>query len=306
MPDHERIVPWVASIGLHAGLIGLGFVITWTVVSLGDDEPPLLVIADFDALRFDPLEPMQARPEPAESTPTPQEPSEVPVETKLAEQLAALEPPTLSLYTDNAASTSAADFAATPARTTASFVGLTTTNARTIVYVIDASGSMIGSLPIVLTELKRSLETLSDRQSYAVIFFQDNKAVVTPPAGRLQPASADARSRTNDWIRKQVVPRGRSNPLEALRRALSLRPDVIFLLSEDITGSGEFEIDQRDLLSLLDKLNPIDADSGRRRTRINCVQFLDPDPLQTLQRIAEQHGGADGYRLLSRSELGLD
>jgi len=35
------------------------------------------------------------------------------------------------------------------------------------------------------------------------------------------------------------------------------------------------------------------------------VQFLDPDPLETLRRIAEQHGGPDGYRFLSRAELGL-
>ncbi len=38
----SRIVPWVASVGLHAGLIGLGFLITWTVVSLSDDDDPVL------------------------------------------------------------------------------------------------------------------------------------------------------------------------------------------------------------------------------------------------------------------------
>jgi hypothetical protein len=184
-------------------------------------------------------------------------------------------------------------------------VGLTTTNARRIVYVIDASGSMIRSLPIVIDELARSLGTLSPQQSYGVIFFQRNDAVMVPPTGRLTEATPEAQLRALEWIDEHVIPAGRSNPLAAIERALSFEPDVIFLLSDNITGSGEFEIDQADLLDLLDELNPLEGRSGRRRTQINCVQFLDPDPLDTLRRIAERHGGPDGYRFLDRAELGL-
>ena len=184
-------------------------------------------------------------------------------------------------------------------------MGLTASNARSVVYVIDASGSMIGTLPIVIDQLRRSLTTLSDRQTYSVIFFQHNRALPVPPP-RLQPATPQAIRRSMQWIDERVVPAGRSNPLGALEKALGLKPDVIFLLSENITGSGEFEIDQADLLSLLDRLNPVHRRTNRRRTRINCVQFLDPDPLDTLGKIARRHGGPDGYRILSRSELGLE
>jgi len=299
----ERIVPWVASIGLHAGLVGLAFLITWTVVRQRD-EKPVLIVADFDAMHYDPLEPMKAQA--GEAEPLPDQTAAEPLDVELSSQLAALEAPTLSLHLDSAPPVTAADFAATAAHAAASFVGLTTTNARTVVYVIDASGSMIGSLPIVVDELSRSLASLSEQQSYGVIFFQRNDAVVVPPAGRLQPVTAEARQRTMRWIHEHVTAAGRSNPIGALKKALAWRPDVIFLLSEDITGSGEFEIDQRELLALLDRLNPADASTGRRATRINCIQFLDPDPLETLQKIAEQHGGADGYRLLGRRELGVE
>ena len=125
------------------------------------------------------------------------------------------------------------------------------------------------------------------------------------PPNRLAPATPEARARTLAWIDDHVIPAGRSNPLAALETGLRLKPDVIFLLSENITGSGEFEIDQEDLLDLLDALNPIVGGTGRRRAQINCVQFLDPDPLDTLRRIAERHGGPNGYRFLSRAELGL-
>ncbi len=301
----SRIVPWVASVGLHAGLIGLGFLITWSVVSLADDEEPVLVTAEFDALTYDPLASLEAEPLP-DAEPT--EPTRVTVDSlqeAIEQQLAGLDAPSLTLDFDTGIPAGSAEFAAAATRNTATFVGMTTSNARRIVYVIDASGSMIRSLQIVIRELGRSLGTLSPRQAYAVIFFQRNQALVVPP-NRLAPATQEARSRTLAWIDDNVIPAGRSNPLAALEKGLRLKPDVIFLLSENITGSGEFEIDQADLLSLLDDLNPVDRRSGRRVTRINCVQFLDPDPLDTLRRIAQQHGGKDGYRFLSRKELGIE
>ena len=144
------------------------------------------------------------------------------------------------------------------------------------------------------------------QQRFGLVFFQRNEALMVPPTTRLVSATPDAKVTALRWIDEKVIPAGRSNPLAAIEKALSFKPDVIFLLSENITGSGEFEIDQADLLSLLDELNPIDRRTGRRATRINCVQFLDPDPLDTLRRIAERHGGTDGYRFLSRAELGFE
>ncbi|MHC4833777.1 MAG: hypothetical protein ACYTFH_07810, partial [Planctomycetota bacterium] len=81
--------------------------------------------------------------------------------------------------------------------------------------------------------------------------------------------------------------------------------DCIFLLSSNITGAGQFEIDRGDLLATLDRLNPIDSRSGRRRSQIQCIQFLDPDPLDTMREIARRHSGETGYRFLDRDELGL-
>jgi hypothetical protein len=302
----RRIVPWVASAGIHAGLIGLGFLFTWTVVSLADGQEPMLVVAQFDALSYDPLVTLETEPlPPQDEPPAPAQTSEA-FRRALAEALADLEAPALQLALEpGAAASPQIEFAPAPGPDTATFVGMTTSNARRIVYVIDASGSMIPSLQIVIEELARSLGTLSPQQRYGVIFFQRNEAVMVPPTGRLAEATSEAQLRTLEWIDDHVIPAGRSNPLAAIERALAFKPNVIFLLSENITGSGEFEIDQADLLDLLEELNPIERKSGRRRTQINCVQFLDPDPLETLRRIAERHGGPNGYRFLDRAELGL-
>ena len=46
----KRIAPWAVSVALHAGLVALGFVLTWTVVTLKDDHQPTLIVAEFNAL----------------------------------------------------------------------------------------------------------------------------------------------------------------------------------------------------------------------------------------------------------------
>ena len=100
------------------------------------------------------------------------------------------------------------------------------------------------------------------------------------------------------WVHQEVVPRGRSNPLRALEMALAIQPDVIFLLSENITGAGPFEIEADRLLAALEDQNPVRPD-GTEATAIKCIQFLEEDVLGVLRQIAEVHGGPDGTTLWS-------
>jgi len=299
----KRIVPWVVSLAVHAAIIAIGFLVTWTVVRLQSEDDVVLIVADFDAVTYEPLarldQPEAERDEPLVQDRVPAEPPLDPLDA-LATDLDAM-----PFITGGDAASAPARFAPTPTRPSATFIGLTSTNARRIIYVIDASGSMMRALPIVLQELARSLTGLTPQQEFTVIFFSRNKGLIVPPAKRLNPGTDAEKVRVIEWIDKYIVPEGRSNPLAALRMALRLSPDVIFLLSENITGSGEFEIDQADLLALLEDLNPRDPATGRRATQINCIQFLDPDPLDTLRRIAQEHGGEKGYKFLDRAELGL-
>ena len=191
------------------------------------------------------------------------------------------------------------------------FAGLRGGDARRIAFVVDASGSMIGILPTVVRELDRSIANLSQRQSFAVVFFQGDRAVAVPPGDRLVSATTEHRERTMQWIEEVIIPAGRSSPLEALEHAVGLGAEVVYLLSGSVSGSGSYEVDVDSLLQRLDAINPVVPGLGRRSTRIKCIQFMDPDPVEALRRIAEVHSGEDassleGYRLVGRSELGLD
>jgi hypothetical protein len=296
------VVPWLFTIALHAAILLLGFVITWSVVMLGDDRDAPMIVADFDAIAYDPVALLDAAPViDVETTiaPSPLDIAADPIDDPFDMPL---EP--LDRMPDVFGGPSPSDFAPPPVQGSASFLGVSTSNAQRVVYVIDASGTMIPYLPIVLKELASSLEQLTDQQSFSIVFFQRNEAIPMPPQRRLVRATTSEKRRALQWC-DEIVASGRSNPLPAFEAALRMNPDVIFVLSQNITGSGIYEVDQEEVLQRLDRLNPMDRLTGQRSVQINCIQFLDPDPLDTLRKIAEHHGGPRGYKFLSRAELGL-
>lgn len=195
---------------------------------------------------------------------------------------------------------------ASGARIGASFAGLVAGNATKVVYVIDASGSMIGSFPAMIDEVERSLMRLEPTQSFSVVCFRKDGALAFGGDAALRPASKAARVAAVRWLRETVVPAGRSSPLQALAMALATGANCVFLLSTTVTGPSSHELDRASMLALLDRINPRDGDGGPRRATIQCIQFLEPDPGQTLQAIAAEHFGEGGYRFIPRSATSLD
>jgi hypothetical protein len=112
----------------------------------------------------------------------------MPVESLTSEitnSLVDLKADPLSVLSDAAPNSPLADFSPSPMTARVEFSGLSSTNARRIVYIIDASGSMIRSLQIVIKELARSIDALSTQQRFGVVFFQSDDAVIVPPKGEL-------------------------------------------------------------------------------------------------------------------------
>lgn len=195
---------------------------------------------------------------------------------------------------------------ASSARVGASFAGLVAGNATKVAYVIDASGSMIGSFPAMIDEVERSLMRLEPTQSFSVVCFRKDGALAFGGVAALRPASKAARVAAVRWLHETVVPAGRSSPLQALAIALATGANCVFLLSTTVTGPSSHELDRASMLALLDRINPRDGDGGPRRATIQCIQFLEPDPGQTLQAIAAEHFGEGGYRFIPRSATSLD
>ena len=291
---NTSIIAWVISIGVHVGLGGLAFLITWTVIQVAEEPPPLVTATWHE-----------------QSQHSKQLPS-APLELEQATiTLPTLPTPTEKLTRDglallnSATPTKIPQFARREKETEAAFMGLEALSAQKLVYVVDASGSMMMHLTTVIQNLEKSLYDLNKKQSFAILFFKNDQVIAVPPINKLMPATSKNIKKALEWIQESdhVTTTGRSNPIKAIKSALRLKPDLVYLLSENIRGAGEYEVSPEQLLASLNILNPIVGRNGRRLVRINCIEFLTRDPANTMLKIAENHGGIDGYTFIDSSKV---
>ena len=176
---------------------------------------------------------------------------------------------------------------------------------RSVAYLIDASGSLVDTFPFVISELKRSINSLNEKQKFTVIFFQGDRAIEGRSPG-LKKATATARRAAIRWFDPSagnIVPHGQSDPLPAIKRALTYKPQLLFVLSDNITGKGRWERDQKSMLAEIRRANVA-------ATKINTVQFIHEDPLKmigmgrTLEKISDMTGGR--FKFVDARMLGLD
>jgi hypothetical protein len=164
-------------------------------------------------------------------------------------------------------------------------LGATAPGVRTIVFVVDRSGSMVGTFAAVRAELKRSISALRRSQKFHVIFFNSGDPIENPP---MRPVNAvDANKREFFEFLDNVTPGGGTRPERAMRRALALEPDLIYFLSD-----GLFEAE---LLDRLDEWN------RTRHTKIYTIAYLDQSGRKLLESIARQHGGE--FKFVTEDEL---
>ena len=184
-----------------------------------------------------------------------------------------------------------------------SIAGVRQESVRRVVFLVDASGSMIGALPTAIDELCAAIGRLSVEQSFAVLAFQSGRSVPVPPEG-LRRAGPVLGQRSIDDIRKwldaNVIASGSSEPRAALREAIAMKPDAIVVVSAGLLGVADSPADRDALLADLDALNPRDPRTLRRPVQFACIHLLEREPLGALQAIATEHGSPGAYRFIER------
>jgi hypothetical protein len=120
------------------------------------------------------------------------------------------------------------------------------TRAKNIVYVIDRSVSMgpNGKLARAKHELLHSLEQLPADARFQIILFNRSIEILNGDKGTsLLPATLENRRRAAQFL-SSALSEGGTLPVPALKRALALKPDVIFFLSDalDISDHDVREI----------------------------------------------------------------
>lgn len=103
-----------------------------------------------------------------------------------------------------------------------------------IAYVIDASGSMQGArFRRARQELVNALKEMRQEQQFYIVFYTDQTYPLYWPnsVAELQLATPNNLRKTGLWLEKAQTSGG-TEPQEAMRIALGLQPDVVFLLSD--------------------------------------------------------------------------
>jgi hypothetical protein len=107
------------------------------------------------------------------------------------------------------------------------------TQARRVVYVIDRSASMGpgGLLAAAVGELCASLERLPTATRFQIVVYHDQPELLLAGRAELVAASLDNTARAARLL-KELRAEGGTNHLQALRLALSLAPEVVYLLTD--------------------------------------------------------------------------
>ncbi|TWT94458.1 vWA domain-containing protein [Stieleria varia] len=171
------------------------------------------------------------------------------------------------------------------------------------VYVFDRSDSMNGfegrPLRSAKAELIRSLRTLSPRQQFQIIFYNDQPKPFELSGMALQMVSGESAliRRAERYIQAMTAVGGTEHEA-ALKMALRMSPDVIFFLTDA-------RIPRLSATQLAD----IQRRAQQSGTTIHAIEFGSTavaPPAGFLRELAEQNGGQYQYvdvRQLSREQL---
>jgi hypothetical protein len=134
--------------------------------------------------------------------------------------------------------------------------------AQTIVYVCDASGSMINTFSSLKEQLTRSIQGLKSVQGFNVVFFQDEKC--SSLSDGLLFATPENKKRAFKWLDEQTTT-GTTNPIPGIELAFRNRPQLIYLLTD-----ADFP-DNNAVKAAVARLN------AGKQTRMNTIIFVPGD-----------------------------
>ena len=157
-----------------------------------------------------------------------------------------------------------------------------------VVYVVDASGSMLEPFDLVKRELLTSVSRLADKQSFHVIFFNNGQPRENTPR-QLVAADEHNKRQLLGYLRNVSASGGSpTDPTMAIERAFATLQrgpkgggKLIFLLTD-----GEFHDNQ----AVRNQIRQLNRDQGVQVVTM-ILGFRNPDFEQVMRQIAQENRG---------------
>jgi uncharacterized protein with von Willebrand factor type A (vWA) domain len=142
---------------------------------------------------------------------------------------------------------------------------------KSVIYLVDESGSMVSVFGQVKQDLKRSVDEMGVEKKgptrFNIIFYSDGKPVALFADG-MHAATAEAKREAMDFIDGQTSVGG-TQPIPAIEMALQEKPQLLYLLTDGFDQIA-------DMNTVVDEFRRGDADG---KIRVNCVFIkADEDP----------------------------
>jgi hypothetical protein len=161
-------------------------------------------------------------------------------------------------------------------------------NVSRIVYLCDASGSMMNKFDTLRIEMRKSIESLRPAHGFDVIFFQGDHFLALDK--ELLLAVPENKRKAFDFI-DVTATRDSSDPIPGLRAAFATKPELIYMLTD-----GDFPNNN----AVLEEIRRLNA---AKSVRINTIAFMDrgEEYEKLLRTIAEENGGV--FKFISDTDL---
>lgn len=161
--------------------------------------------------------------------------------------------------------------------------------ARKIVFVLDATGSMMPSFDSLRVQIRGAVQNMVPPQSFNIVFINENNP--PPLSTALLFVTPENKRKAFDYV-DVMAPRGRTDPLPALEKAFAQQPELIFLLMDP----GDIP-DKKAMLDL------VTSKSAAGKIKMNVIGFESHDAENEafLKSLADRTGGH--YSYVSKEDL---
>lgn len=171
-------------------------------------------------------------------------------------------------------------------------------NAKKIVYICDATGTMLGlKFELLKQQLAKAIDILKPVQGFNVIFFKGGSTDAEwakALANALLPATPMNKQKAFKEINETSVLGNGTNPIPAIKQAFSQKPQLIYFLTD-----GEFN----NFASYDDVLNEVAKLNADKSVKINTILMMGEDSKaeETLRKMAKDNGGV--FKKVLESDL---
>ena len=155
-------------------------------------------------------------------------------------------------------------------------------NATKVVYICDASGTMMSIFWRVRDVLKQSIDVLIPAQAFNVIFFSDEDVVALSKT-TLVMATPDMKLKALDLSNKMSAA-GKTDPMPAIRLAFKQEPELIYVLTDGFDQVVSFD-------AVINEFRRLNAS---KKVKVNCILIqssVNTELERVLQTIAQENGG---------------